>query len=168
MSETLDNISEYPLIRDPFILVTPADLEMDPGDPLAGLRELPFLRYAREQRIGQQIEAQLTEVGLSFEHRFEVGSHLALMAMVARRIGWAITTPLGYMRATRFQEDLAAHPLPFAPFARTISLFAGADWADAVPLEIARMVQRLVEPHMIDPGLARLPWLQGEFHLIEL
>jgi len=164
--EIIENSVEYPLVRDPFILVTPASLSLDNADPVATLRSLPFLRYAREQMIGGQIEAQLSEAGLTFEHRFEMGSHLSLMAMVARQIGWAITTPLGYMRAARFHDDITAHPVPFAPFARTISLFAGADWSDAVPLEIARTVQRLVEPHMMDPALARLPWLKGEFRLI--
>ena len=168
MGEPLAQVQEYPLIRDPFILITPAGTEIDTHDPLRTLRGLPFLRYAREQLIGQQIEAQLASEALNFEHRFEMGSHLALMAMVARGIGWTITTPLGFMRATRFRNDLDAHPLPFQPFARTISLFAGADWSEDVPLEIARTVQRLVEPHMIDPCLARLPWLGGVLRLIPL
>ncbi len=164
--EPVDNITEYPLICDPFILVTPAGVTVDDRDPIRALNDLPFLRYASEQMIGGQIEEQLRVVDLSFEHRFEMGSHLALMAMVARRIGWAITTPLGYMRAARFHENITAHPLPFAPFERTISLFAGADWSDEVPLEIAQTVQRLVTLHMIEPALTRLPWLTGTFRLI--
>lgn len=164
--EAIENTVEYPLVRDPFLLVTPAGLRMNARDPLATLRDVPFLRYAREQLIGQQIETQIKLEGLAFEHRFEMGSHLALMAMVARRIGWAITTPLGYMRAMRFHDDIAVHPLPFAPFARRISLFAGADWSDQVPIEIGQTMRRLVETHMIDPALARLPWLNGQFSLI--
>ncbi|MCE8007998.1 LysR family transcriptional regulator [Aestuariivita sp.] len=164
--ETRETITEYPLVRDPFILVTPQHLTVNPADPLSALRDLPFLRYAREQMIGHQIEVQMTREGMAFEHRFEVGSHLALMAMVARRIGWAITTPLGYMRATRFHDDIAAHPLPFAEFSRTISLFAGSDWSDQVPREIAQTVRRLVQAQMIDPATSRLPWLNGRLRII--
>lgn len=160
-------ITELPLVRDPFILVTPADLDLDASDPLTTLSEMPFLRYAGEQLIGQQIEDHLGLESQRFEHRFEMGSHLALMAMVARRIGWAITTPFGYMRAVRFQDDISAHPLPFAPFSRTISLFAGADWSDQVPLEIAETMRRLMSAHMIEPALVRLPWLGGSLGLIE-
>ena len=160
-------ITEHPLVCDPFILVTPSDLELDGGDPLTVLRDVPFLRYASEQLIGTQIEAHLAAQNLEFEHRFEMGSHLALMAMVARRIGWAITTPLGYMRAIRFHDDITAHPLPFAPFSRTISLFAGSDWSDHVPLEIAQIMRQLVQTHMIEPALARLPWLSDSLTLIE-
>ncbi len=164
--QPLENIVEYPLVRDPFILVTPAGLAVKDGDPIDTLRGLPFLRYSSEQLISQQIEAQLIAANQSFEHRFEMGSHQALMAMVARRIGWTITTPLGYMRAARFHEGIEAHPLPFPPFERQISLFAGADWSEEVPREIAQTVQRLVKLHMIDPAVARLPWLRNRFRLI--
>ena len=109
-----DGIVEYPLVRDPFILVTPKGFELDTANVIASLRAMPLLRYERQQLIGRQIEAHLARQKLVFDERFEVGSHLALMAMVARRIGWAITTPLGYMRAARFHDDIVAHALPFA------------------------------------------------------
>jgi DNA-binding transcriptional LysR family regulator len=165
--QPIENITEYPLVRDPFILVTPRDLVVDRTDPVAAMRAHPFLRYASEQMIGQQVEARLEREGLSFERRFELGSHPALMATVARGVGWAITTPLGYMRAARFHGELAAHPLPFEDFARRISLFAGADWSDRVPREIAATMRRLVQAQMIEPALTQLPWLSGDLRLIE-
>ncbi len=162
-----DGIVEYPLVRDPFILVTPKGFDLDTGNVIASLRTMPLLRYERQQLIGRQIEAHLARQKLVFDERFEVGSHLALMAMVARRIGWAITTPLGYMRAARFHDDIVAHALPFAAFARTISLFAASDWADRVPRDVAQTMRRLVQAHMIDPALTRLPWLGGQLRVIE-
>ena len=126
-----------------------------------------MLRYSREQLISQQIEAHLQRENLNFEERFEIGSHLALMAMVARNIGWAVTTPLGYMRAARFHDGIDAIALPFAPFSRTISLFAGADWNDRVPLDVARTMRQLVQSQMIDPAVARLPWLAGQLKVID-
>ncbi|MCB1313474.1 MAG: LysR family transcriptional regulator [Sedimentitalea sp.] len=165
--EMLPGVLEYPLARDPFILVAPRGLIADASDLLAGLGGLPLLRYDREQLIGRQIEAHLARQKLDFEERFEIGSHLALMAMVARRIGWAVTTPLGYMRAVRFHDDIEAYPLPFGAFVRTISLFAAADWADRVPRDVARTMRHLVQTQMIDPATARLPWLSGELRVIE-
>ncbi|MFC4667661.1 LysR family transcriptional regulator [Seohaeicola nanhaiensis] len=161
-----DGVIEYPLVQDPFILVAPRGT-VGTGDALESLRPLPFLRYSREQLISQQIEAHLARQKVEFDDRFQIGSHLALMAMVARRIGWAITTPLGYMRAIRFHDELEAHPLPFPEAARTISLFAGADWADTVPRDVAQTVRRLVRSQMIDPAVARLPWLAGQLRVIE-
>ncbi|MDU9004010.1 LysR family transcriptional regulator [Sedimentitalea todarodis] len=162
---TLENVIEYPLVRDPFILVAPKHVIAKVSE--IATQDLPLLRYAGEQLIAQQIETHLTQRQLTFEHRFEIGSHLALMAMVARRIGWAITTPLGYMRAERFHDDIDAFALPFGSFARTISLFAGADWSDRVPREVADTVRRLVQTQMINPALARLPWLGDSLRIID-
>jgi len=160
-------ILEYPLVRDPFILVAPRGAISDPGDIMASLGGLPLLRYEREQLIARLIEAHLARQKLEFDARFEIGSHLALMAMVARRIGWAVTTPQGYMRAVRFHDEIEAYRLPFGAFARTISLFAAADWADRVPRDVARTMRHLVQSQMIDPATARLPWLAGELRVLD-
>jgi len=85
---------------------------------------------------------------------------------VARGVGWGITTPLGYMRAERFQDRMEAHPLPFSPFARTISLFAASDWTDRVPRDVARTMRKLVSESVIEPALRQLPWLEGELQVL--
>ncbi|WP_170331825.1 LysR family transcriptional regulator [Ruegeria arenilitoris] len=160
--EVLEGVVEYPLVQDPFILVTPktADNVDD------ALQNLPFLRYAREQLISRQIESHLARNQMEFEERFEIGSHLALMAMVARGLGWAITTPLGYMRAARFHEGLTAYPAPFGESSRMISLFTQSDWSDQVPREVAGMMRRLMQSQIIDPAVAQLPWLSGQLKVI--
>ncbi|MGE4324861.1 MAG: LysR family transcriptional regulator [Pseudodonghicola sp.] len=165
--ELREGIAEYRLVRDPFVLVAPRGAVQDRHNVMESLTTLPFLRYAKEQMISRQIEAQLARQRLHFEERFEIGSHLALMAMVSRRIGWALTTPLGYMRAGRFHDDLDVFPLPFPAFSRTISLFAAADWADRVPRDVAQTMRRLVRSQMIDPVVNRLPWLAGQLRVIE-
>lgn len=165
--EMHEGVVEYPLVRDPFMIVAPRGMIAEGGDTMAVLRTMPLLRYAREQLISRQIETQLARHKLEFEERFEIGSHLALIAMVARRVGWAVTTPLGYMRAARFHDEIDAFPLPFAAFARTISLFAGSDWADRVPRDVAQTMRRLVQSQMIDPAVARLPWLSGQMRVID-
>ncbi|GAA6199523.1 LysR family transcriptional regulator [Aquicoccus sp. SU-CL01552] len=165
--ELREGIVEYPLVRDPFVLVAPRGRVSNRHDILAELGDLPLLRYAREQLIGRQIEAQLARQKLQFEERFEIGSHLALMAMVARGLGWTLTTPLGYVRAGRYHDDLEVFPLPFAAFSRTISLFAAADWADRVPRDVAQTMRRLVDSQFIGPVTSRLPWLAGQLRVLD-
>ncbi|MCV3272269.1 LysR family transcriptional regulator [Roseobacter sinensis] len=161
----IDGVVEHALARDPFMRVAPrgagrSETELpDPGG-------LPFLRYDNDQLIRQQIEAHLASELGAHPERFEIGSHLALMAMVARGIGWTITTPLGFMRAHRFHTQIEAFPLPGPPFARQISLFASEDWADDVPLNIAQTMRRLIQTHMIDPALSDLPFLSGELEIL--
>ena len=165
--EITDGVVEYPLVRDPFILIAPKGAFSDPKAQLDQLKEMPFLRYSREQLIARQIEAHLARQGLDFEERFEIGSQLALTAMVSRSIGWAVSTPLGFMRAARFHDQIDAFPLPFGASSRTISLFAGADWADQVPREVAQTMRRLVQSQMIDPAASLLPWLASQLRVIE-
>ncbi|MBW4709610.1 LysR family transcriptional regulator [Roseobacter sp. YSTF-M11] len=161
----VDSVVEYPLARDPFILVAPRGVHLANG-ALPPPDGLPFLRYDADQLIRHQIDEALAKHTGNHPNRFEIGSHLALMAMVARGIGWAVTTPLGYMRAQRFHDQLVAHPLPFRPFARRISLFASDDWADDVPRNIAETMRRLIQTQVIDPALTELPFLAGELRVL--
>ncbi|MEM6891077.1 MAG: LysR family transcriptional regulator [Pseudomonadota bacterium] len=160
-----EGVIEHPLARDPFILVTPTGPAASTATDVSA--NLPFLRYDRGQLIRAQIDAHLSQHQISYPERFEIGSHLALMAMVARGLGWSITTPLGFMRAHRFHNNLQAHPLPIPAFSRQISLFASSDWSHAVPRDVAATMRRLIKSQMIDPALAKLPFLEGALSILE-
>ena len=164
--EVIDYATEYPLVRDPFILVTPTAAAPRKADVAKVMTELPFLRYERTQLISRQIDAHLARLKLDFPERFEIGSNLALMACVSRGIGWAITTPLGYMRAVRFHDQITAHPLPFQQFSRHISLLASPDFADTVPRDLAQSFRTMLNDKIIKPSLRAQPFLAGEFKLL--
>jgi DNA-binding transcriptional LysR family regulator len=165
--EVLEGIVESPLVRDPFILVTPTSRTPRGKDVEDIIQDLPFLRYDRRQLISRQIDAHLSRYKQTLADRFEIGSHMALMACVARGIGWTITTPLGFMRAGRFHDDVVAHPLPFGQFHRQISVFASADWADAVPRDVLRSLRQLVGDRMITPLVQQQPFLKKELRLLD-
>lgn len=165
--EVMDGVVEHPLVLEPYILVCARGKAAELGGAEAVMHALPFLRYDRAQLIGRQVEAQLKRLGLDFPDRFEIGSHLSLMTLVARGAGWTLTTPMGYMRAARQHGALEAHPLPFAPFARTVSLFAGADWGGTVPRDMARTLRHLIGETVIAPALEVLPWLDGELRILD-
>ena len=165
LGSVIEEAYEFPLARDPFILVVPRGLVEDGHDPR--LHDLPLLRYEQEQLIGKQIEAHIARNESVPEAKFEMGSHLALMAMVAERIGWAITTPMGYMCARRFHDRVEALPVPFQPFHRTISLYASADWSMEVPLSVASTTRSLLQSYIIEPALEKLPWLSGDLKLLD-
>jgi len=160
-------VTEYPLARDPFILVAPHTADSHAQAYLSGANPLPFLRYSEDQLISRQIDSHMRSLDTQPSARFEIGSHLALMAMVARGIGWAVTTPLGYMRAARFHEGMQAMPLPFEGAGRNISLFASDDWSGPVPRDIARTMGQLIETHVIIPAVADLPWLADSLKRLE-
>ncbi len=164
--QSYEDLVEYPLARDPFVLVAPQNTSQTPAELMAGAPALPILHYTSDQLIARQIGRYLKVQHATLAARFEIGSHLALMSMVANGIGWTITTPLGFMRATRFHDRIAAHPLPGDGAARQISLYAGADWNGDVPHDIATATRGLIERRMIAPALEQMPWLEGHFHLL--
>ncbi|MFK7744884.1 MAG: LysR family transcriptional regulator [Roseobacter sp.] len=164
--DAVDGVKEYPIAQDPFIIVAPRGVDFDLAT-LSTADALPFLRYEAEQHISAQIASALARNDLQFPERFEIGSHLALMAMVARGIGWAMTTPLGYMRAQRFHDDLQVLAWPFTPFDRQISVFAGEDWDAEVPKSVAETMRRLTRSHVIEPALAEMPFLSDTLRIID-
>ena len=107
----------------------------------------------------RQIEAHLARQKLAFDTRFEIGPHLSLMTLVSRGAGWTVTTAMGYMRAHRLHDRMEVHPVPFRPFARTISLFAATDWTDHVPRDVAHGVDMRGEHRQHSSG--RHPPLLG-------
>jgi len=156
-----DWMEVYPLINDPFMVAAPPGVIDCDKDLLPQLLALPFIRYSARQMMGRQIEAHLTGLGLTIPHRFELDSYHAIMAMVAGGAGWTITTPLGYTRAQRFRDEVEVMPLPFAPLARQISLFARKDVMDGMPADIAARLRPLLKDLVVKPCLQQLPWLGG-------
>lgn len=169
-TERWRDIQERPLLRDPFVIILPRDLDEAPGvidDIVGGRTKLPFLRFAGNLIIARQIEAQLRRLGLSSSHRFECSNNQTLMAMVAAGTGWTITTPLLFARAQRFHPRLRMHPFPGKSFARTLSLLSTPDCAEAVVDLVDEQLRHLITEHAIAPFHAAFPWLMDGFALTE-
>lgn len=163
--ETLLDLQETPFLRDPFVLALPLNAEHPPEEYLRGNGKLPFLRYSASQIISRQIEAQLQRLKISLPRRFEIESNQTLMAMIASGNGWAISTPLSYMRAKRFHGQVKLHPFPERGFARKISLFATPECAETSQQIVLKTMQNLVEQRALGPALEAMPWLRGQFQL---
>lgn len=161
-----DWIEQHPLLRDPYVLVTARGLLAGTENPVAALMAAPMVRYASSQIMGQQIETHLRRLRLAPDRRFEFDSNHAIMATVAEIRGWAVTTPLGYMRAPRFHEALELHPLPFRKFSRTVSLYARRGVMGALPERVAGLMRRLIAEHCVTEGEGLAPWLAGSFRVL--
>ncbi|HFQ15250.1 MAG TPA: LysR family transcriptional regulator [Rhodobacteraceae bacterium] len=157
---------EYPLLRDPFVLVVPANHGAAPEDFLAGQTSLPFLRYARDQIIGGRIEAHLRRLRISLPNRFELESNQSLIGMVAEGSGWAITTPAGYLRAKRFHRQVRLHPYPGKGFTRMLSLYTTELYVLPVAEMILTTLRRLIDVHFMKFAHAEMPWLADSFYLM--
>lgn len=159
-------LSETPLLRDPFVLAVPLGSEAPPEEYLTGAADLPLLRYSQHQIIGSLIEAQLRRLRISLPNRFEFDSNQSIMNMVAEGVGWAITTPTCYARARRFHRQLRLVPFPGKGFARTLSAFTPEDHDHAATTAVIATLRQQIQTRAIDPTIAQLPWLDGQFCLL--
>ncbi len=152
-------LTEIPLLRDPFVLATPRGTLPGPPASIEALGHLPFLRYEQSQLIARQIAAHLARLKLNPAGRIEIDSNLAVFGLVADGAGWTITTAVSYLRARRFHGEVDLHPLPFAAFARTISLFHASAQVAAIPALMATSLRRILQTQVIEPGQRALPWI---------
>lgn len=159
-------VVETPLLRDPFVLAVPRGFLPGPPKDIAALSTLPFLRYEKNQLLGRQITAHLARLRLSPEGRIELDSNQAIFGLIASGAGWAISTPVGFLRARRFHDQVDLHPLPFAAFARTISLFHRADGMPEIAGIIAESLRDILRVQVVEPGQSALPWIGGALDII--
>ncbi|MDJ1007938.1 MAG: LysR family transcriptional regulator [Paracoccaceae bacterium] len=152
----------HPLLSEPFIAAVPTGV----GEVGDVMRSMPFVQYTERHLMGRQIAAHLAREGVAVEHRFELDSYHAIMAMVAEGAGWTILTPLGYLRAGRFRDRAEVHPLPFAPLSRTIQLSARAGVFQDLPARVAGELRGLLEELIVGPATERMPWLAGDLKVL--
>jgi len=166
-SENVLDLQEYSILRDPFVLAVPANCEFTAEQLLANESELPFLRYIRTQYISRQIEAQLRRLKCSLPCRFEIESNQSMMAMIAEGHGWAISTPLCFMRSKRFRDQVKLLAFPSkGSFSRYVSLFTTPECADRVPEIVSETFCELIAERAVQPMHERSPWLVGQFELM--
>tara|TARA_R110002051_G_scaffold137753_6_gene210299 strand:+ start:13134 stop:14105 length:972 start_codon:yes stop_codon:yes gene_type:complete len=162
----LQDVHEYPLLRDPFVIAVPAASGVTAQDCMAGASGLPFLRYMRSQIMGALIEAQLSRMRIQLENTFELDSTSSIMALVARGSGWAITTPSNYARSRRFQAQVRLLPLPRKSFARTISMFVAEPHLEDLAQVIATALRSHLSAQTIGLIVDMYPWIADSYRLI--
>jgi DNA-binding transcriptional LysR family regulator len=143
----------HPLLEEPFVAAVPRGVTA-----AQAITALPFIQYTTRHLMGRQIAAHLGREGVTLDHRFELDSYHAIMAMVAEGAGWSILTPLGFMRAGRFRDRAEVLPLPFAPLERRVSLTARRGVLLDMPGRVAERLKPLLSELIVGPCRARMPW----------
>lgn len=149
------------LMQEPFVAAVPKGQ----GGAAEQLRDTPLIQYTTRHHMGQQIAAHLARQNMTLSQRFELDSYHAIMAMVAAGAGWTILTPLGWLRAQRFRDQVDLVPLPFEPFGRSISLVARRGVLKDMPAQTAQEIRPLISELIVAPAVRKLPWLEGEIRL---
>ena len=161
-----DTLLEYPLLVDPFVLAVPAAFRGTSEHLFSAASELPFLRYNPDLIIGRHVEAYLQRLKHDLPRRVILDSNQSIMGLIARSRGWAITTPLSFARAHRFQNDVTLRALPGPAFARTLSLYALTDFSGSLAGAVAAFLRQLILAEAVNPALERFPWLEPHMRVL--
>ena len=164
MGISADWMEVHPLMEEPFVAAAPKGVVT--GDALEDLTGLPLIQYTSRHHMGRQIAAHLARHNVVLSHRFELDSYHAIMAMVAGGAGWTILTPLGWMRAQRFQDQVDLLPLPFAALNRTISLSARRGVLADMPGQVAERLRPLLQEMIVSPAIEERPWLSPALRML--
>lgn len=149
----------HPLLQDPFVAVVPKGQH-------DAIEALPLIQYTRRHAMGRMLADHLSGQGMPLTHRFELDSYRAMIAMVAGGTGWTILSSLGVLNAGRYADEIEAIPLPTAPLSRRISLTVRQDGMSEIAQEIEDQMRPLLQTHVVDPVVARYPWLAGYLKLL--
>ncbi len=166
LGATADWMEVHPLLDEPFVAAVPQGALDRSGDVLEQLRVLPLIQYTARHHMGRQIAQHLARQNLRLDHRFELDSYHAIMAMVAAGAGWTILTPLGFLRAQRFCKDAELLPLPFEPLSRRISLTARREVLGDMPGDVAARLKPLLSEMIVAPAVRQMPWLAGSLRVL--
>ncbi|MEM1004185.1 MAG: LysR family transcriptional regulator [Pseudomonadota bacterium] len=162
-----EGLIEYPLLRDPFIVILPERFKGTVEDVFDPNASLPFLRYSRDYTIGKQIEIQLTRSKFNLPNRFELECNQSIVGLVAEGSGWAITTVASFRRAQRFHQHVKARPFPGRNFLRTVSLFTTDVYPASTSMLIHKILEKLIKQNFCDPMNSKYPWLDGDFRTLQ-
>ena len=164
--DRMRDLHDHPVLRDPFVVVLPRVSEQSLTDIVEGRTKLPYLRFSSNLIIARQIDSQMRRLGLSSPSNFECSNNQSLMAMVAAGAGWAITTPLLFSRAQRFQSKLQMHRFPGKSFFRTLAIISTPDCSRSVLNLVDTKMRTLIQDYAIGPQHKGTPWLADSFFLI--
>ena len=164
-AEPVDWVEGHTLLNDPYILVAAKDIPEDAE--LDTLMRYPMIRYAREQYMARQTEAQLRRVGVAPARGYEVTGSQGMLALIAAARGWAITTAFAYLGTgeTALREEVVARPLPLPAFSRSLSLYARRDAFGDLPALCADSLRSALDRTVVDPGRTRLPFVSEALRL---
>ena len=147
----------HPLMAEPFVAVVPKGRRPE---------ELPLILYTARHLMGRQIASHLAQQNLKLTHRFELDSYRAILAMVSGGAGWTILTPLALHHASGFRAGIDVLPLPFAPFARSLSLSARSGLLKEMPGQVASRLRGLIAEEVARPALAEWPWMADHLRVL--
>lgn len=165
-AENLGGVVRHELFRESFMLMLPGGYE-SAGKSLADIvRELPLIRFAGHNIVGQMVERHLRRIRVHAPRVAEFDTAQAVSAMVAAGHGFAVATPMCVLEGAALGYDVVTAPLPGPAFARTLHVLARGHELGQQAAAFAGICRDVLREHMQPRAEARMPWLGDGFRVL--
>ncbi len=153
----------HPLLRDPFVLLVAESLcAAAEALPEHLCSTQPFIRYARQSRLGKMTDLVMRRIGVEPETRYEFDSTRTLLKAVQAGKGWAVATSLCLSQHADLLEGVHLAPLAQGANARYLCLLARRDELGDTPTRIAAICRDIYRDDVLPGMLRRMPWLRDQ------
>lgn len=153
----------HPLLRDPFILlVSETHCKNEPPTLEELDHHVPFVRYAKQTRLGMLTDLVLRRASIGPTARYELDNTITLIKTVKSVEGWAIATSLCALQEPALLEGTRALPLMNSGSSRYLSLLARKDELGETPSAIATICREICSEDVLPRVLRMMPWLEGQ------
>jgi DNA-binding transcriptional LysR family regulator len=170
-SDPLENhpeLSRYPILRDPFVMIVPEAFCRDRDvTPQWLAQHVPFVHYSRTIRIGMLVDLIARRLNIALMTQYELDSTQTLLRFVQAGHGWSIVTGLCLIRHPELLRRTRVMPLANGANARHLSLLCHSRELGNLPERLARICQEIYGNDLI-PKLTRLaPWFKEQAYTID-
>jgi DNA-binding transcriptional LysR family regulator len=160
----VDGLERHHLMREAFMLVTPADYD-GPTDELTRLAEhLPLVRFSADTPVGRRTNQHLRRVRQELPRTIEADRSSLIVAAVDAGQGFALLTPTLLLDGIAEGMNVTVSPLPVAGFNRTLTLVARQAELGTMPMIAAAEIATSLQS-AIGARFAALP--QGAVDFVE-
>ncbi len=169
-SEPLEDHPElyrYPILRDPFIMIVPeAHCRGHDVTPEWLAKNVPFVHYARQNRIGILIDLIARRLDIKLMTHYELDSTQTLLRFVQAGHGWAMLTGLCLIRHPELLRGTKVMPLVEGTNARYLSLLCHSGELGNLPEKVATICQDIYTTDLV-PKLTKLaPWFDEQAYTV--
>lgn len=159
-AHTQEDILALPIFEENYFLAVPHEAPRSHKTIKALSKSMALIRYSPRSFIGRQVDHYLQQKAITLNHRYELDTSDAVMAMVHAGIGWTITTPLCVLKSSAAVPDVRCHPLDSPPLKRKLWLLArrteNADLAE----RIANAARQVMRKNCVPRIRSLAPWMK--------
>ncbi|MGO8952706.1 MAG: LysR family transcriptional regulator [Rhodomicrobium sp.] len=152
------NVERHEILKEPYFIALPKGFEGDAGSLATLAGEHDIVRFSARTMLGRQIERHLRRLKVDAKGRVEFDNCDAIMATVARGLGWAILTPLCAMLGRPFWPEVKFVPMPGPALHRRLHVIARQGELGDIPARIADAAAQCIRTVLHD-HFASYPWI---------